>query len=121
MEALVLCQEWALARRNCQMQPTILVAMRIVRQRRQRAVFVGREDQASFEKSLKTIANSQDQLLFIAEAAQRFAQENGELVGEDLPGANVIAVAKATWDDEDLILVEQAGIFPKAVDVDALG
>ena len=90
-------------------------------QRGQRAVLVGRHEQAGLEQGLEAVADAEDELLGVAEAAQGVAEEVGELVGEDLAGRHVVAVGEAAGNDQDLVALQQAGLFAQAVDVDALG
>src|SRR5207248_3134287 len=44
-----------------------------------------------------------------------------ELDRQDLAGRHVVAVGEAAGDDEDLVTLEQLGVFAQAVDVDFLG
>ena len=93
----------------------------VVRQRGEGAVLVGRDQQAGLEQRLEAVADAEDQLLGVAEAAQGVAEEAAELVGEDLAGGHVVAVGEAAGHDEDLVTLQQGRLFAQPVDVDALG
>jgi hypothetical protein len=91
-----------------------------VGQRRQRAVLVGRQEQTGLEEDLETVADAENQLLLVAEAAEGVLQEGHELGRQDLAGGDVVAVGEAARDGEDLVAVEQRRLFAEAVDVDSL-
>ncbi len=90
-------------------------------QRRDRAVLVGRHEQAGLEQNLKAVADAEDEPFGIAEAAQRVAEKVGELIGQDLARRHVIAVGEAAGDGEDLVAHQLGRLLAQAVDVDALG
>ena len=49
------------------------------------------------------------------------AEEGGQLVGEDLAGPDVVAVAEAAGQHEDLVWCRSVRVLAEAVDVDAVG
>ena len=101
-------QERALARRRLQVDPAVLeLAGGVVGERGERAVLVRRHEQAGLEQRLEAVADAEDQLLGVAELAEGVGEEVLELVGEDLAGRHVVAVAEAAGDDEDLEVPEQ--------------
>ncbi len=105
-----------------EVNPAILeFAGGILGKRCQRPVVVGRQEQPGLEDGLKAIADAEDQLAGVAEAAQGVAKEVGQLVGEDLAGRDVIAVSKAAGNDEHLITLQEPGGLAQAIDVDTVG
>src|SRR5262249_8799657 len=84
-------------------------------------ILIGRDEERGLEQNLKAVTDAEDELLVVAEATQRVAEETGQLVGEDLAGGDVVAVGEPARDGEDLVAVQQGGVLTKAVDVEAVG
>ncbi len=92
-----------------------------MRQRRQRAVLVGLQEQPGPEKCLKAIADAEDELVAVAERAEGVVEKHPQLVGQNLSAGHIVAVREAAGDYQDLVLVEQPRVFAQAVDVDPFG
>jgi hypothetical protein len=100
------------------MNPTIFkLAGRIASESDNGPFIVGRENEASFDESLKTIAHAKNQAFAIAKFAKGVSEGVGELIGEDFASSDIIAVSEPTGDTKDLIALKEGGSFTKAVDV----
>ena len=109
MDAVDALQEGALARRRLQVDPAVLVvAAVVVRERRERAVFVGRQEQPRLQHRLEAVADAEDQLLVVAELAKGVGEEVLHVEGLHLARGHVVAVGEAAGEDEDLVVAEQA-------------
>src|SRR5262249_39772295 len=76
VETLVVIQEGTFRGCRLDVNPTILELPRgVVRERRQRAILVRRNQDAGLQQSLETIANAEDEFFRITEAPQVVAQE----------------------------------------------
>jgi len=77
--------------------------------------------QAALDEHLEPVADAQDELAGGDEVVERLGEAVEHLVGEDLAGGHVVAVAEPAGDQEELEAVEFGGGFHESVDVDAFG
>src|SRR5207302_2516077 len=70
---------------------------------------------------LKAIADAKNQLIRVAEAPQTVSQEMGELRRQDFPRGHIVAVGEAPGHNQDLVALQQTGLFAQPIDVNALG
>ena len=94
------------------MHPAILeLAALVERQRGDRLVGSIGQEHAALDQNLKAVADAQDQLAGGFEGLQRIAQVMAHLVAEDAAGTDVVAVAEAAGDAENLVLGRPAAGF----------
>ena len=121
LQQIVPLEKRAFAGPGLEGDPAILeLAVLVGGQRCQRALFVRQQNQPGLEQHLKAVAHAEDQLFLIAEGPQHVPQEMRQLAGEDLARGHVVAIGEAARDDEDLKIMQEPGIFPQTIDVDAL-
>ncbi len=82
------------------------------------SILIGRNQNARFQKNLKAVAHAQDQFLGVAEFAKFIPQKVSELIRQDFPCRNIVTITEAAGNHEDLVAMQQFGIFAEAVDVD---
>jgi hypothetical protein len=80
----------------------------------------GARQQLRLDQHLEPVADADHRPARLDEAAQRVRQVVRDLVGEDAPGGDVVAIAEAAGDGEQLVGVKQAGVLQQAVDVHQL-
>src|SRR5262249_51884215 len=68
----------------------------------------------------EAVADAEDELLLVAEPAERVAEEVLELKGEHLSRRHVVAVAEAAGHDEDLEVAELSRVLAEGVHMDPL-
>ena len=104
------------------MNPPILeFAMRVVRKCRDRTfVNVGRYDQASFEQTLKAIADAENQTFLVAEFTQHIGEKMLQLNRENFASCNVIAVCEAAGNRHNLVLQQEFRIVAQSLNVQAI-
>ncbi|MEY4186997.1 MAG: hypothetical protein RIT02_2031 [Planctomycetota bacterium] len=77
--------------------------------------------QSGFEDGLEAIADAEDQFVGREELTDGIVELSAKLAGEDNAGSEVITVAEATGNAEDLEIGESGGIFEQSVEVQAFG
>src|SRR5260370_6609026 len=80
------------------------------------AIYFGNEEQAVLKEGLEAVADAEDELVRVPEAAQIVAQEMGQLVGKNLACSYIITVREPPWDHEQLEAVQEARLLAQAVD-----
>ena len=81
---------------------------------------VAGEQQVGLDQDLEAVADAEDQLAGVAERLQCVGQMMADLVAEDAAGGDVVAVAEAAGEAEDLEVGEFLRSFENAVDVEPL-
>ena len=66
------------------------------------------QEQLRLQQDLKAVADAEDQLAGVAERGERVGQVMPNLIAEDAAGGDVVAVAEAAGEAEDLELGEPA-------------
>ena len=89
-------------------------------ERGQRAVLVGRHQEAGLEHRLEAVADAEDELLVVAELAEGVGEEVLHVDRLHLPGPHVVAVGEAAGQDEDLVVAQEPGVVAEGVEVDAV-
>jgi len=121
LESLVTFQEWTFAWGRLQSDPTIFeLARRIMRQGRQRAFIVGRNEETGLQDGLESIADAEDEFVGVTKALQALTQEVRQLVRQDFPGGHVVAIGKTAGHHQNLKTLKQARLLAKAIDVQPL-
>ena len=77
-------------------------------QRRRLALVVVGQQDAGTDQNLKAVADAEDQFAGRLELDQRFLQVMANLIAEDSSRRDVVAVAEAAGQAEDLVLTRQA-------------
>jgi len=77
--------------------------------------------QSGFEDGLEAIADAEDQFVGREELTDGIVELSAKLAGEDNSGSEVITVAEAAGNAEDLKIGESGGIFEQSVEVQAFG
>src|SRR4029453_6094423 len=104
------------------MYPAILeFAALVERQRGDRVVGAIGQEHAALDQDLKAVADPQDQLAGVLESEQRVSQVMPHLIAEDAAGADVVAIAEAAWDAQNLILRSEPRIFEQGIQVHRVG
>ncbi len=67
-------------------------------------VDIGRHDEAGFQKCLKTVTDTEDQALFIAELAKNILQKVLQLDCQNLARGDIIAIGEAAGNCHNLVL-----------------
>jgi hypothetical protein len=75
----------------------------------------GAREEVGLNQNLESIADSDDWFAGFDEAANGLAEVMDDLIGEDFPGGDVVAVAEAAGESEDLAVGEDSGGFENAV------
>ena len=76
---------------------------------------------ARLEQRLKTVADSQHEFVRREKPLDGIAQMTAKLTGENNARSDVVAVTEATGYAEDLVLIEQLGLFDQPEEMDAIG
>jgi hypothetical protein len=114
-------EKYAIPRRREETHPAIFEStVGVVGERGEGAVFVRGHEEAGFEDRLEAVADAEDQFFVIAEFADGFGEKMFELIGQNLPSGDVIAVGKAPWDDENLEVMQFFWRFAELIDVEFL-
>ena len=79
----------------------------------------GAGQQVCFDQHLKAIADADDRLAGRDEIEQTLTQMMGNLIGENSPGGDVVAVAESARDGEGLVILQLGGRFEQSIDVQA--
>lgn len=77
--------------------------------------------QAGFEDGLEAVADAEHEFVGGEELPDGIVELSAELTGEDDAGTEVISVAEAAGDAEDLEIRESCGIFEQSVEVQSFG
>ena len=78
-------------------------------------------EDSRLDKNLETVADPEDELALLDEPLKRLKEVVYDLVGKDLAGSNIVAVAKAARDDDYLELVQHVLVLDYPVYVNTLG
>lgn len=78
---------------------------------------VGTRDEAKADEHLEAVADTHDESAAIDESREGVAQTVADLVGEDATAGDVVAVAEAAGDRDDLEPVEGCRGFDESFDV----
>jgi hypothetical protein len=81
----------------------------------------GTREQAGFDQDLKAIADADDRLAILDELTQGVGEVVNKLVGKDPAGGDVVAVAEAAGDGQELETVELLWVGEEGIEVKALG
>src|SRR5260370_9995909 len=84
------------------------------------AIYFGNEEQAVLKEGLEAVADAEDELVRVPEAAQIVAQEMGQLVGKNLACSYIVTVRESPWDHEQLKAVQEARLLAQAIDMQTL-
>jgi hypothetical protein len=76
--------------------------------------------QVGLYQDLKSVADSDDRFAGVDEAANGITEVVDDLIGEDFAGGDVVAVAEAAGENEDLTIAEDGRGFENAVDMHEL-
>ena len=76
-----------------------------------------RQQHAGLDEDLKSVADSQDELLGGLEGLERVLQVMPDLVGQNPPGGDVVTVAEPAGQAQHLVLIGQSRVLEQAIDV----
>ena len=76
---------------------------------------------AGFEQSLKPVADAENQFVRREKLLNRVSEMSSQLAGEDDTRSDVVTITEPAGDTENLVLVEQLGLFDQPEEVDASG
>ena len=76
---------------------------------------------ARFEQRLKPVADAQHKLVCREKPLDGVAQMTAKLAGENDARSDVVAVTETAGNAENLVLVEQLGLFDQPEEVDTIG
>lgn len=97
------------------------VAGIVERERGGGAVGVGGSQKVRLQQHLESVANTDYELARFTECSKSFREVMLDLVAEDAPGGDVVAVAETARDAEYLEIGEALRLFQHVVDVPAFG